>query len=115
MKAHNNPDFHHHDGYSRWHHRDQKHHTDLHNNVMEPVTFMDAMDLLKTHDDFKEAAEVLELFDDLIQKADTIDLLYKLNDVIDKLMFIELNNDLQNQQPIEFEDGKRAPNNVGMP
>ena len=114
MKSHKDKTLHKHDGYNRWHPIIQKHHTDLH---QEPVSFININDIKKARDEFQENQEMLDLFEDLVQKTDAIDLLYKLDDVINKLMYLELNHpDLQNQKEIVSEDGVRAPNpQVGMP
>ena len=117
MKTHKNKNFHKHDGYSRWHPTIQKHQADLHkDDQLEPVSFIKSNDIMKARDEFIENQELLSLFDDLIQKTDEIDLLYKLDDLISKLMYLELNNVPQNSEVIDAEDGVRAPNpQVGMP
>ena len=115
MKSHTDTNLHKHDGYNRWHPSIQKHQADLHI-TLEPVSFISDGDIIKARDNFKENTELLHLFDDLVQKTDTIDLLYKLDDMIDKLMYLETHDPLQNQGVIESEDGQRSPNpQVGLP
>ena len=110
-----NKDWHVHGGYSRKHPISQKHHQPLHDNItstLEPTDFMSYHDIMKARDTFKEHQEMRNLFDELIRKSDALDILYKLDDIINKLMLLETQ---QNQQPINMEDGKRGPNTVGSP
>lgn len=120
MKEHKNKNWHNHDGYSRWHPIIQKHQLPIHDNMnapLEPTKLISKGDILKARDTFKENKELLDLFDGLLMKTDALDILYKLDDLISKLMVLERqeNNYPQNSNVLDMEDGKRSPNTVGSP